>query len=98
MKTTSEDSQRFTITPKGWSGKTPALDQRDENVIRFEVSGPGLEDDCVTFDATTTAEEGKTWEIVRNGKSGGKKYATPLAAREALEAECPLLPDERGQN
>ncbi len=78
---------KFTITPKGWSGNTPALDQREENVIRYEVSGSGLGDDRVSLDATTTAQEGKTWQIVRNDKSGGKKYPTPQAALEALEAE-----------
>lgn len=76
---------KLTMKAVGWSSTGQAMDQREESVLRYEVQGlPGSPD--VSIDATTTAQEGETWRIYRDGKPEGAKYPTAQEALATLEA------------
>ena len=70
----------------GWSSDGPS-NLKQENVTQYKVEVRGNDD--VFIRATTTAQEGTTWMISRNGQSSGK-FATAEAALEALEIETEL--------
>lgn len=76
---------KLTMTPTGRFSLGPPIDQRENSVIQYQVQGLPA-NDRVTIDATTTAQEGTTWAITRNGKGTGK-YNTAREALSALEAE-----------
>jgi len=76
---------KLNMTPAGWFSLGPQIDQREDSVIQYQVQGLPA-NDRVTIDATTTAQEGKTWAITRNGESAGQ-YGTAQEALKSLESE-----------
>jgi hypothetical protein len=70
------------MTPVASSSLSGQLGHHERNIVQYQVRDLPR----TTIDATTTAQEGTTWAITRNGNSTGK-YGSAQEALNALETE-----------